>query len=149
MTGPARAAFAKLLTPFAFVMTPNLYEAGELAHMAVHNLETMKEAAVRIAGSGARAVLVKGGHLDMDAVDVLYWEGNFAFYRSPRINTVHTHGTGCTFSACLTAELAKGVDLAEAVEIAKRFVTRAIETNPGLGKGSGPVNHHASLEDWK
>jgi len=147
MTEPARAALVKLLAPCAFVITPNLYEAGELAHISVHNLETMKEAAVRIAGSGARAVLIKGGHLESDAVDVLYWEGNFAYYRSRRIRTVHTHGTGCTFSACLTAELAKGMDLAEAVQIAKEFITRAIETNPGLGKGSGPVNHHAKLEN--
>jgi len=102
----------------------------------------MKEAAIRIAAKGAKAVLVKGGHLESDAVDVLYSEGKFLFYRSGRISTSNTHGTGCTFSACITAELAKGLALPDAVGIAKKFITKAIETNPGLGGGSGPVNHH-------
>jgi len=146
MMEPARAAFARLLLPCAFVVTPNLYEAGELARMPVGDLETMKEAAVKIAGLGAKAVLVKGGHLDSEAVDVLYYEGQFSLYRSARVQTLHTHGTGCTFSACITAELAKGCTLPEAVETAKAFITRAIETNPGLGKGSGPVNHHARID---
>jgi hydroxymethylpyrimidine/phosphomethylpyrimidine kinase len=146
MMEPARAAFAGLLLPCAFVVTPNLYEAGELARMPGGDLETMKEAAVKIAGLGAKAVLVKGGHLDSEAVDVLYYEGQFSLYRSARVQTLHTHGTGCTFSACITAELAKGCTLPEAVETAKAFITRAIETNPGLGKGSGPVNHHAQID---
>lgn len=147
ITEQARAAMTKLLVPIAFLVTPNLHEAEELARMQVHDLATMKEAAARIAALGARAVLIKGGHLETDAIDVLYWEGGIACYRSPRIHTVHTHGTGCTYSACITAELAKGRDLADAVEIAKRYITRAIETNPGLGKGAGPVNHHARIEE--
>jgi hydroxymethylpyrimidine/phosphomethylpyrimidine kinase len=145
MTEGARSAFAALLLPCAFLITPNLYEAGELAHMPVSDLAAMKEAAVRIAGMGAKAVLIKGGHLESDAVDVLYWQGGFAYYRAARIATIHTHGTGCTFSACITAELAKGLDLPDAVAVAKKFVTQAIETNPGLGKGSGPVNHHVRI----
>ncbi len=147
MTEQARATMAELLVPRAFLVTPNLHEAGDLARMAVHDLATMKEAAIRIAALGAEAVLVKGGHLETDAIDVLYWRGKFAYYRSPRIPTVHTHGTGCTYSACITAELAKGRDISDAVETAKRFITRAIETSPGLGKGSGPVNHHAQIEE--
>jgi hydroxymethylpyrimidine/phosphomethylpyrimidine kinase len=147
MTEQARTAFADLLLPKAFLVTPNLHEAGELARMAVCDLATMKEAAARIAGLGAQAVLIKGGHLEGDAIDILYWRGEILTYRSPRISTAHTHGTGCTFSACITAELAKGRNLADAVEIAKRYITRAIETNPGLGKGSGPVNHHAQISD--
>ena len=145
MSEPARAAIARLLLPHAFLITPNLYEAGELAGMPVFDLESMKEAAARIVALGTRAVLLKGGHLESDAVDVLCWEGKFVLYRSPRIATPHTHGTGCTLSACIAAELAKGADLPGAVETAKKFVTRAIETNPGLGKGSGPVNHHALI----
>jgi len=133
------------LLPNAFLVTPNLHEAGELARMAVCDIASMKEAAVRIAGLGAQAVLIKGGHLEGDAIDLLYWRGETVEYRSPRIHTVHTHGTGCTYSACITAELAKGRDLAGAVDIAKKFITRAIQTNPGLGKGSGPVNHHAQI----
>jgi hydroxymethylpyrimidine/phosphomethylpyrimidine kinase len=145
MTERARSAFAGLLLPSAFLITPNLYEAGELARMEVSDLETMKEAALRIADLGTKAILIKGGHLKGDAVDVLYSEGEFSLFRSPRINTPHTHGTGCTFSACITAELAKGLALPEAVNIAKMYISRAIETNPGLGKGAGPVNHHARI----
>jgi hydroxymethylpyrimidine/phosphomethylpyrimidine kinase len=147
MAENALKAMAELLIPRAFLVTPNLHEAGALAHMTVHDLSTMKEAAIKIASLGARSVLIKGGHLEEDAIDVLYWEGAFAFYRSPRIRTSHTHGTGCTYSACITAELAKGRDLPDAVDIAKKFITQAIETNPGLGKGSGPVNHHARIEE--
>jgi hydroxymethylpyrimidine/phosphomethylpyrimidine kinase len=147
MTGRARAALAELLLPKAYLITPNLHEAGELARMPVHDLNTMKEAATRIASLGAEAVLIKGGHLEGDAVDLLFWKGEYGFYRSPRFPTVHTHGTGCTYSACITAELAKGRDLADAVRTAKRYITLAIETNPGLGKGSGPVNHHAQIEE--
>jgi hydroxymethylpyrimidine/phosphomethylpyrimidine kinase len=147
MSDLARSAFAGLLLPCAFLVTPNLHEAGELARMPVVDLESMKTAAVRIAAMGARAVLIKGGHLESDAVDVLYGEGKFSFYRAARIPTANTHGTGCTLSACITAELAKGWSLPEAVGTAKKFVTRAIETNPCLGKGSGPVNHHARIED--
>lgn len=145
MTDEARTAFAGLLLPKAFLVTPNLSEAGELARMTVCDTATMKEAARRIAALGAEAVLVKGGHLEGDAVDILYWKGETLEYRSPRIRTVHTHGTGCTYSACIAAELAKGLDLAAAVAVAKKFITRAIHTNPGLGKGCGPVNHHARI----
>jgi hydroxymethylpyrimidine/phosphomethylpyrimidine kinase len=147
MADNARAAMAELLLPIAFLVTPNLHEAGELAHMAVYNLDTMKEAAIKIAKFGTKSVLIKGGHLEGDAVDVLYWKGAFACFQSPRIQTPHTHGTGCTYSACITAELAKGRSLFEAVDVAKKFITRAIETNPGLGKGAGPVNHLAQVEE--
>jgi hydroxymethylpyrimidine/phosphomethylpyrimidine kinase len=147
LTKQARRAFADLLLPKAFLVTPNLHEAAELARMPVSDVSAMKEAALRIASLGTQAVLVKGGHLEGDAIDILYWKGQILEYRSPRIPTVHTHGTGCTYSACITAELAKGHDLAKSVGIAKRFITSAIRTNPGLGKGSGPVNHHARLSD--
>jgi len=143
----ARAAMKELLLPRAFLVTPNLHEAGELAGMRVHDLATMKEAAAKIASFGAQSVLIKGGHLAEDATDVLYWNGAFTCYTSPRIHTFHTHGTGCTYSACITAELAKGRGLPEAVGIAKKFITQAIATNPGLGKGSGPVNHHAQIDE--
>ncbi len=147
MAEQARAAMERLLLPKAYLITPNLPEASELTHIRVHDLATMKESAVKIAAMGSHAVLVKGGHLESDAVDVLYWKESFTYYRSPRIPTMHTHGTGCTYSACIAAELAKGRELPDAVAIAKRFITRAIETNPGLGKGSGPVNHHARIEE--
>ena len=141
----ARTAFADLLMPKAFLVTPNLHEAEALARMEVRTIEEMKEAAARIAGLGVQAVLVKGGHLEGDAVDILYRRGEITEYRSSRIRTAHTHGTGCTYSACITAELAKGRPLEDAVDIAKRYITNAIRTNPGLGRGSGPVNHHARV----
>jgi hydroxymethylpyrimidine/phosphomethylpyrimidine kinase len=147
MMEEAREAMRELLLPSAFLVTPNLPEAAALAGMLVLDIPAMEEAALKIADLGAQAVLVKGGHLESDAIDVLYWEGKFSYYRSPRILTKHTHGTGCTYSACITAELAKGRNLPDAVDIAKKYITKAIETNPGLGKGSGPVNHHASIEE--
>jgi len=145
MSDQAREALMELLLPHAFLITPNLHEAEALAQMPVRNTEAMKEAAIRIASLGVQAVLIKGGHLETDSIDVLYWKGQFGEYRCGRIQTAHTHGTGCTFSSCITAELAKGQSLPDAVEVAKRYITRAIETNPGLGKGSGPVNHHAGI----
>jgi hydroxymethylpyrimidine/phosphomethylpyrimidine kinase len=147
MTEEARAALVDMLLPNAFLITPNLHEAGELAQMSVYDIASMKEAAARITALGAQAVLVKGGHLEDEAVDVLYYKGEATEYRSHRIKTVHTHGTGCTYSACITAELAKGHSLPDAVDVAKRYITKAIETNPGLGKGCGPVNHQARIPD--
>jgi len=147
MTEEARTALVDMLLPSAFLVTPNLHEAGELAGMTVYDIASMKEAAIRIAALGVQAVLIKGGHLEGEAVDILCYKRDITEYRSPRINTAHTHGTGCTFSACITAELAKGVRLPDAVNVAKRYITKAIETNPGLGKGCGPVNHHAKIQD--
>ena len=147
----AQSSLAECLIPKAFLVTPNLHEAAELAGMPVRAVAEMEEAARRIAALGARSVLIKGGHLQGEAVDVLYWNGRFRRYSSPRIDTVHTHGTGCTYSAAITAELAKGRRLDEAVATAKGFITRAIETAPRLGKGCGPVNHHAAAvepTDW-
>ena len=103
----------------------------------------MREAARRLVGLGAKAALVKGGHLTGDAVDVLFDGREFHDYGANRIDTPHTHGTGCTYSAAITAELANGKPLVEAVRSAKVFITEAIRTNPGLGGGSGPVNHYA------
>ena len=103
----------------------------------------MREAAKRLVGLGAKAALVKGGHLTGDAIDVLFDGRDFHDYGASRIDTPHTHGTGCTYSAAITAELANGKSLVEAVRSAKVFITEAIYSNPGLGGGSGPVNHHA------
>jgi len=142
----ACSILVETLLPQASLTTPNLREAGIMAQMEVHDLETMEEAAKRIAALGANAVLVKGGHLETAAVDVLYWNGEYQRFTAPRIDTRHTHGTGCTYSAAITAELAKGVSLPDAIDTAKRFITLAIKTNPGLGRGQGPVNHHAIID---
>ncbi len=139
----ARAALRDRLLPKAALVTPNLDEAAELAGIAVSNVDQMREAAIRIAQLGSRSVLIKGGHLDGDAVDILYHEGAFTEFRSPRLDTRHTHGTGCTYAAAITAFLARGFGMVEAVARAKRFIDEAIRTNPGLGAGCGPVNHWA------
>jgi hydroxymethylpyrimidine/phosphomethylpyrimidine kinase len=139
----ARKALRELLIPRAALVTPNLPEAAELASLPVHNIDQMKEAALRIAGMGAGAVLIKGGHLEGEAVDILWHEGVFTEFRAARIHTRHTHGTGCTYSAAITAFLARGLPIPEAVARAKRFIDEAIRTNPGLGAGAGPVNHWA------
>ena len=145
LEGEAMVALMDCLIPNAFLVTPNLHEAAELAGRPVRDIASMEEAAGRIATLGTTAVLIKGGHLPGEAIDVLYWKDKFRHYSSPRVETVHTHGTGCTYSAAITAQLAKGRPLDEAVSIAKRFITLAIQTNPGLGKGRGPVNHHAPV----
>ncbi len=142
----ARSALLDSLFPRAFLVTPNIQEAEALAEMPVTDVREMESAARRIADLGPAAVLVKGGHLADKAVDVLYWRGTVRHFVADKITTVATHGTGCTYSAAITAALAKGRSLPDAVEIAKRFITVAIQTNPGIGKGFGPVNHHARLD---
>jgi hydroxymethylpyrimidine/phosphomethylpyrimidine kinase len=139
MDSTARDALRRLLLPKAALVTPNLHEAAELAGMPVEDFDQMKSAAVRI----GRSVLIKGGHLPGDSLDLLYHAGVFTELRADRIETRHTHGTGCTYSAAITAFLARGFHMVDAVTRAKRFIDAAIRTNPGLGAGCGPVNHWA------
>lgn len=128
------------LLPVAFLVTPNLAEASSLTNMPVDSVESMRIAAEKISQLGPANVLVKGGHLSGDAVDVLWTAGTVHEFRGPRIETTHTHGTGCVTSAAITAWLARGETVLTAVERAKQFVAKAIKTNPGLGHGFGPVN---------
>ncbi|MFD1775083.1 bifunctional hydroxymethylpyrimidine kinase/phosphomethylpyrimidine kinase [Paenibacillus rhizophilus] len=133
------------LLPLALVTTPNIPEAEILAGMSIASLEDCEEAAKRIAQMGSRYVVIKGGHGSGTSVvtDVLYDGREFVYMESPRIDTRHTHGTGCTYSAALTAELAKGHSAAEAVRTAKAFIRAAIEDGLGIGGGHGPTNHFA------
>ncbi len=141
----AREALVRRLLPAAFLVTPNLAEAAALAGIPVAGIDAMEEAARRIAGLGPRAVLVKGGHLGGDAVDVLYYKDRLRRFSARRVDSKNTHGTGCTYSAAITAGLARGSDLETAIEAAKRYITEAIAQSPGLGSGCGPVDHHARL----
>jgi hydroxymethylpyrimidine/phosphomethylpyrimidine kinase len=134
-------ALTRELLPLAHVATPNLREAEILAGIPVRNLDDMRVAADRIRQLGARAVLVKGGHLDDEAVDLLVDPNGERIWRRERIDTPHTHGTGCTLSAAITACLARGDELHVAVDHAVRFVAKAIALAPGLGSGHGPINH--------
>lgn len=139
----ARCALINYLLPKAYLVTPNLAEAESLSGIPISSVAEMRRAAALIRVPN---VLIKGGHLAGDAVDVLFSGGVFHEFTSERVHTEHTHGTGCTYSAAITAELAKGATLLDAIASAKRFISRAIRTNPGLGGGCGPVNHHAQVE---
>ena len=137
----ALEALKRELLPLARLATPNLPEAERLTGMKIENEEDMRRAAALVRGMGARAVLVKGGHLTGDAVDLLDDGGEVRLFRAPRVQSSSTHGTGCTLAAAVAACLARGLALADAVEAAKRFVTAAIRRAPALGRGHGPVRH--------
>jgi hydroxymethylpyrimidine/phosphomethylpyrimidine kinase len=139
----ATAAIRDELLPHAALATPNVPEAAVLSGLTIETLDDMRQAARCILQMGPRAVLIKGGHIEGDAVDVLFDGAEWHEFPAPRIDTRHTHGTGCTYSAAITAGLAHGLPVAEAVARAKSFVHQAIRTNPGLGQGCGPVNHFA------
>lgn len=137
----AIAALRDRLLPLALVITPNVPEAEVLTGMRIDSLEGLHRAARRLVDLGARAALVKGGHLEGPAIDVL-WDGHQATeLRADRIVSRHTHGTGCTLSAAMAAQLALGQDLHAAARLAKDYVTRAIADAPGLGAGHGPLRH--------
>ncbi|HKD06596.1 MAG TPA: bifunctional hydroxymethylpyrimidine kinase/phosphomethylpyrimidine kinase [Bryobacteraceae bacterium] len=138
-------AVRELLIPLAALITPNLEEAERLTDMPLRTIADMREAGERIAKLGAAAVLVKGGHLMGDATDVLFLNGRVTEFRAERIASRHTHGTGCAYSAAITAFLARGLPVEEAVRRAKAYVTEAIRTAPGLGSGEGPLNHWAEV----
>lgn len=129
------------LFPLATLITPNLYEASGLVGREVESLADMKRAAGDLLGLGPRAVLVKGGHLPGDrAIDVLYDGAEMIELDGPRYDTEDTHGTGCAISAAITARLAHGDALGDAVAFAKDFIGGAIERSIRIGKGYGPVN---------
>ena len=133
------------LLPCALLVTPNLPEAAELAGFEVIDHASMEKAAATIARLGPKNVLIKGGHLKGESVDVLWSDGDLYHFSSQRIESDNTHGTGCVLSAAITARLARGQELRSAIKGAKAFVTQAIRTNPGLGRGCGPTNLHAEL----
>lgn len=139
----AMQSFRELLLPMAYLVTPNIDEASALSEIAYEGKESLPAMAKAIAAFGPAAVLIKGGHRQDAAADYLYAGGKERLYEGRKIETPHTHGTGCTLSAAITALLARGEDLFSAVGLAKEFIAAAIESAPGLGKGFGPVNHFA------
>ncbi len=139
-------AIREELVPVAALITPNLPEAEALVGTTIRSDEDMRRAACAMHSLGARAVLIKGGHREGEAADMLFDGSQWREFSGPRIATRHTHGTGCTYSAAITAGLARGFALPEAVGRARRFIQEAIRTHPGLGRGCGPVNHHAEVE---
>jgi hydroxymethylpyrimidine/phosphomethylpyrimidine kinase len=141
----ALSAIRDSLLPHAALAMPNVPEAEALSGVTIRSLDDVRRAACLIRGMGPRAVLIKGGHLESDPVDVLFDGAEYREFPAARIVTRHTHGTGCSYSAAITAGLAAGLELGEAVARAKRFIHQAIRGNPGLGRGCGPVNHHAEV----
>lgn len=134
--------FKKTLLPLATVITPNLPEAEYLSGIKIDSIKSIKRAAIKISEYGAKSVLIKGGHTDsVKCVDFLYHNNCFQKFSAQRILSNNTHGTGCTLSAAIAAELAKGNDLNKAIRTAKRFITKAIARGAEytLGKGYGPV----------
>lgn len=142
----AISALTNKLLPLSALVTPNIPEAEELTGMNIVTLSDREEAARRLCQMGAGSVLLKGGHdpstQDL-VIDMLYDGRGFRFWENKRLDTRHTHGTGCTLSAAITAGLARGLALPDAVDIAEAFIHAAIEHSLGFGVGQGPTNHFA------
>ncbi len=136
-------ALVRELLPLATVLTPNVPEAEVLVGRALDSDASIRDAARRIVDLGPRTVVMKGGHRQGPAVDVLFDGRDFTAFESERFDTRNTHGTGCTFSAAIAAGLGQGLDIPEAVGEAKRYVSEAIRRSQPLGAGHGPVAH-----DW-
>ena len=135
----AVASLRDELIPRATLITPNLTEAEALTGGTIRTVADMRDAAARLVRAGARAVVIKGGHLDGPAIDLFADAHSSEELTAPRLNTPHTHGTGCTFASAIAARLALGDDLVSAVRAAKAYVHRAIAAAPGLGHGHGPL----------
>jgi len=147
LAADAVAAILERLLPLSTLVTPNLDETAILLGTAVEDEDGMRRAAEALVEMGARAALVKGGHLEGDTVVDVFFDGReHRSWRRPKIETHHTHGTGCTLSAAITAGLAHGRPLLQAVEDALDYVHRAILDAPGLGSGYGPLNHFVPVE---
>ncbi|WP_047982646.1 bifunctional hydroxymethylpyrimidine kinase/phosphomethylpyrimidine kinase [Ornithinibacillus contaminans] len=141
----ARTYLREQLLPLASLVTPNIPEAEYITGKRIETITDMQEAANEIVHQyGASAALIKGGHLSGEAIDFLYDGDKMHTFSAKRIATKNTHGTGCTYSAAITAYLSKGNSLPGAVEKAKLFVTKAIEHSFSIGSGNGPTNHFAA-----
>ncbi len=138
----AEKALIDILLPLGDIITPNLPEAAALSGMAtITSKEEMVQAARTIATHTKAAVLVKGGHLNDCADDLLFCDGKEYWYSAKHVDTKNTHGTGCTLSSAIASNLALGYDLPKAVENAKAYITGALKHDPKLGHGNGPLNH--------
>lgn len=142
----AQEALIKHLFPLATVLTPNIHEAQAFIKKDIRTIDDMKEAARQILQMGAEKVVVKGGHMEgQAATDILYDGNSFKELTGRRFDTKNTHGTGCTFSSAIAANLALGKDFFDAVTLAKQYITGAIEHALNIGKGHGPTNHFYDL----
>ena len=135
----------KELLPIAALATPNVPEAEILSGISIGNEDEMRAAAEKIGNRYGCPVLVKGGHRINDANDLLFAEGTFKWFRGERIDNPNTHGTGCTLSSAIAANLAKGFSLSESIRRAKDYLSGALAARLDLGSGSGPMMHNFSL----
>ena len=136
----------KKLLPLATLITPNIPEAETLTGMKICNSHDMEISAQHLGRKFGCAVLLKGGHSINDANDLLWHNGNIKWFSAKRINTANTHGTGCTLSSAIAANLAKGLPLIKSIENAKEYVTNALDFNMNLGHGNGPLNHSFAID---
>ncbi|SHE87920.1 hydroxymethylpyrimidine/phosphomethylpyrimidine kinase [Desulfacinum infernum DSM 9756] len=143
----ARDTLIRELLPLALVVTPNLHEASVLVGFPVRDRQSMEAAARAIKAFGPGYVVVKGGHLEGEPMDLLYDGREFVAFQNKRFDTPHTHGTGCTFASAVAAGLAKGLSVPDAVAQAKDYITGAIERGLAIGRGHGPVHHFYRLYD--
>lgn len=141
MQPQALAVLREKIIPLAFLLTPNIPEAEAILKRKISSVEEMKLAAKDIKALGAKHVLIKGGHLDGDSTDVLISGNEFYIFNTKRILSKNTHGTGCTLSSAITANLANGLNVVKAVENGKEYVTNAITYALDIGHGHGPTNH--------
>ena len=141
----AKQSLIEELLPLAFVITPNIPEAEVLSKIKISSVDDMKKSAKIIHNLGAKNVVVKGGHLAGDAIDILYDGKKFHEFISERIDTKNTHGTGCTYSAAIATILANKKSVLEAVKTAKKYITDALRFSLCLGRGHGPTNHFAPI----
>ena len=133
----------------AYIITPNTLEAEEIVGMKINTVDDMREVGEKILELGPKYVLMKGGHLQGDAVDVLIGKDTFEIYKQERLDRKNTHGTGCTLSSAITSHLALGYDVVEAVRLSKEYITEAIRESFDIGKGVGPVNHFYKFQNLK
>ena len=145
MEPTAVSTLIETIIPLADVLTPNIPEAEKIADMQISTVSDMETAARKIHSMGCKSVVVKGGHHIGNAVDVLFDGKNFYHFETARIDTINTHGTGCTFSSAIASQLAKGKSVPDAVKAAKTYVTMAIEHSLAIGKGCGPTHHFYEL----
>ncbi len=143
----ATLALKKLLVPRAMVITPNIPEAEHLTGLKIRTVDDMRKAATQLLTLGCKAVLLKGGHAEGDMVtDILLSEDAEILLESPRLNTRHTHGTGCTFASAIATGIAQKMPLKDAVKRAHDYVAQAIKHAPEIGKGHGPLGHNFMME---
>lgn len=146
MQASATEALRTSLLPLATLITPNIPEAETITQTRISGAQDMQLAAKKIGDTYGTAVLLKGGHSIADANDLLYTKGTFQWFDAKRIDNPNTHGTGCTLSSAIAANLALGSSLEDAIHRAKDYLCGALAANLNLGKGSGPLNHCYELK---